>query len=125
MRPGKPLVFGTYKGTALLGLPGNPVSTGVCSLIFLSAIMNKMKGKNNFFPTIYRGKITTSLEENDRRMDFVRSVFIYKNEEILLTPFKKQDSSMTSFFSQANCLIIRKPFIFFFLLVWRSCDIVF
>ncbi len=110
MRPGKPLVFGTYKGTALLGLPGNPVSTGVCSLIFLSAIMNKMKGKNNFFPTIYRGKITTSLEENDRRMDFVRSVFIYKNEEILLTPFKKQDSSMTSFFSQANCLIIRKPF---------------
>ena len=50
MRPGKPLIFGKYKGTPLLGLPGNPVSAGVCSLIFLNAIMNKMKGKKKVFP---------------------------------------------------------------------------
>ena len=30
MRPGKPLMFGRYRGTPMIGLPGNPVSTLVC-----------------------------------------------------------------------------------------------
>src|SRR6516165_7800820 len=29
MRPGKPLMVGRYRGTPLIGLPGNPVSTVV------------------------------------------------------------------------------------------------
>ncbi|MBT5413306.1 MAG: molybdopterin molybdotransferase MoeA, partial [Rhodospirillaceae bacterium] len=35
MRPGKPLMFGRMASTALLGFPGNPVSSMVCALIFL------------------------------------------------------------------------------------------
>ena len=35
MRPGKPLMFGKVGKTPLLGLPGNPVSSLVCSLVFL------------------------------------------------------------------------------------------
>ena len=35
MRPGKPLMVGSYRGTPMVGLPGNPVSTLVCSLLFL------------------------------------------------------------------------------------------
>ncbi|HZU89192.1 MAG TPA: gephyrin-like molybdotransferase Glp, partial [Stellaceae bacterium] len=35
MRPGKPLMVGRYRGTPMLGLPGNPVSTMVCALLFL------------------------------------------------------------------------------------------
>ncbi|MAQ06210.1 MAG: hypothetical protein CMN50_00690 [SAR116 cluster bacterium] len=110
MRPGKPLIFGNYKGTPLLGLPGNPVSAGVCSLIFLNAIMNKMKGKKRFFPKIFEGKLTESISTNDLRMDFMRGIYFDNETETIITPFKKQDSSMTSFFSQANCLIIRKPY---------------
>ncbi len=110
MRPGKPLIFGRYKGTPLLGLPGNPVSAGVCSLIFLNAIMNKMKGKKSFFPKVFEGKLSDSISSNDRRMDFMRATYIVNAVETLLTPFKKQDSSMTSLFSQANCLIIRQPY---------------
>src|SRR5262249_27943565 len=35
MRPGKPLMFGRIGPTSVLGLPGNPVSSLVCALIFL------------------------------------------------------------------------------------------
>ncbi|HEX7389133.1 MAG TPA: molybdopterin molybdotransferase MoeA, partial [Acidiphilium sp.] len=38
MRPGKPLMFGKLGATPLLGLPGNPVSSLVCSLLFLAPI---------------------------------------------------------------------------------------
>jgi len=34
MRPGKPLIFGTLGETIVLGLPGNPVSSIVCTKLF-------------------------------------------------------------------------------------------
>ena len=37
MRPGKPLMFGNLAGTPVLGLPGNPVSAVVCSLLYARA----------------------------------------------------------------------------------------
>ncbi len=110
MRPGKPLIFGRYMGTPLLGLPGNPVSAGVCSLIFLSVIMNKMRGDKSFFPKIFEGKLSESISSNDRRMDFMRATYSVNKGKTFVTPFKKQDSSMTLLFSQANCLIIRQPY---------------
>ena len=35
MRPGKPLLFGRLGPVPVLGLPGNPVSALVCSILFL------------------------------------------------------------------------------------------
>ena len=35
MRPGKPLLFGTFKNKPIFSLPGNPVSTYVCFFIFI------------------------------------------------------------------------------------------
>ena len=109
MRPGKPLIFGKLKKTPLLGLPGNPVSAGVCSLIFLRASIRKMLGLKNYFPDIYEGITTSTIDENDNRMDFIRSV-LKINSKNFVTPFIKQDSSMTNLFSKSNCLIIRKPY---------------
>ena len=109
MRPGKPLIFGKIQNTPLLGIPGNPVSAGVCSLIFLRAAIRKMLGLKNFFPDIYEGVTTSDIDENDNRMDFIRST-LKINSKNFVSPFVKQDSSMTNIFSKSNCLIIRKPF---------------
>src|SRR5690606_4099820 len=38
MRPGKPLMFGRFGEVPLIGLPGNPVSSLVCALLFLGPI---------------------------------------------------------------------------------------
>ena len=44
MRPGKPLMFGRIHGVPLLGLPGNPVSPGVCAVLFVRAAIAALLG---------------------------------------------------------------------------------
>ncbi len=109
MRPGKPLIFAKYKGVPFLGLPGNPVSAGVCSLIFLRACINKFLSVNQFFPDLQVGILNGELKKNDQRLDFVRAYFD-KNNKNKITPYSKQDSSMINLFSKSDCLILRKPF---------------
>ncbi len=110
MRPGKPLIFCLYDNTPILSLPGNPVSAGVCSLIFLRAAINKMLGLNNFFPEISNGIICHSLQKNNERMDFLRAKSEEKDGKSFITVFEKQDSSMINLFALSNCLLIRNPF---------------
>jgi molybdopterin molybdotransferase len=45
MRPGKPLMFGRMGEIPLLGLPGNPVSSLVCALLFLRPAIDVMLGR--------------------------------------------------------------------------------
>src|SRR5438105_12393211 len=44
MRPGKPLMVGRYRGTPMVGLPGNPVSALVCALLFLRPALDCLSG---------------------------------------------------------------------------------
>lgn len=107
MRPGKPLFFGHYKSIPFLGLPGNPVSAGVCSVLFLEPIIKKFLGLD---PTlVFSSALTTkSLPENDRREEYLRAKLSINNEgNKQVTPLSKQDSSMLATFVSADCLIQR------------------
>lgn len=44
LKPGKPLMFGTYGSTLVFGLPGNPVSSFVCFELFVRPAFAKMRG---------------------------------------------------------------------------------
>jgi len=44
IRPGKPLTFGHYKSIPFLGLPGNPVSAFVSTIVFIKPVINKLLG---------------------------------------------------------------------------------
>ena len=110
MRPGKPLLFSKIKNTPLIGLPGNPVSSGVCSLIFVNLAIRKMLGDKTSFPVFENGILKGKLSKNDKRLDFVRANSSYKNGVLNVTPYNLQDSSMITIFSLANCLIVREPF---------------
>jgi|TARA_B110000444_G_scaffold61737_1_gene57727 molybdopterin molybdotransferase len=110
MRPGKPLLFSIINNTPLLGLPGNPVSSGVCSFIFLNIAIKIMLGTDASFPNYEMATLEGNLKENDERMDFVRASLINKNGNIFAAPFFPQDSSMIHQFSLADCLILRNPF---------------
>jgi molybdopterin molybdotransferase len=111
MRPGKPLIFGKIGGTPLLGLPGNPVSTLVCALLFLRPAIQRMLG----LPDAVQGRRATArlgrdLDANDRREDYLRATLtIDPSGARIATPFQKQDSSMLSLLAKADCLVIRKP----------------
>ncbi len=42
MRPGKPLAFGHYQATPVIGLPGNPASAFVGFMVFVAPVIRKM-----------------------------------------------------------------------------------
>ena len=45
MRPGKPMMLGQLGDMIVLGLPGNPVSAYVCSILFLQPLIRAMLGQ--------------------------------------------------------------------------------
>ena len=110
MRPGKPLIFANWKGVPLLGLPGNPVSTGVCALLFVQAAIAKLQGRL-LQHDICSARLATPLPDNDKREDYMRTKLSVRDDRVLIaTPAEKQDSAMLSFFAGADGLIIRPPF---------------
>ena len=109
MRPGKPLIFGKIKNTLVLGFPGNPVSTFVSALIFAKPLINKYLNLNEH-QDIKKGILSKKLNKNDERQEYLRAKTLYKNNNYYVTPFSLQDSSMTAYLSEANSLIIRKPY---------------
>ena len=109
-RPGKPLLFSIVDNTPLIGLPGNPVSSGVCSLIFVNVAIRSMLGVTEKYPIFEKVTLNGTLSINDERMDFVRAKINIEDGNLLVTPMNKQDSSMITKFSYSDCLIVRDPF---------------
>lgn len=108
MRPGKPLIFGKLGAVPLLGLPGNPVSTLVCALLFLRPAIAAMLGTKDDAATA-TAKLSSDLKENDGRQDYVRATIETKDGERFVRPFAVQDSSMLSVLARADALIVRAP----------------
>jgi molybdopterin molybdotransferase len=109
MRPGKPLMFGRIGATPVLGLPGNPVSSMVCAIVFLRPALRVMLGLPlaEETETALAGR---NLGENDSRQDYLRARLSADGEgRLVATPFEKQDSSMMFLLQQADCLVVRPP----------------
>jgi len=110
MRPGKPLIFGKLGQMPVLGLPGNPVSAGVTSAIFLRPAMGVMLGLKDAGGPEATARLGCDLGENDERQDYLRAAFSHDADGALVaTPFKGQDSSMIARLARADCLIVRAP----------------
>ncbi|HEX6141519.1 MAG TPA: gephyrin-like molybdotransferase Glp [Geminicoccaceae bacterium] len=108
MRPGKPLLFGTFQGTPLLGLPGNPVSAGVCAVLFIRGVVAAMLGRDPA-PPYQPAVLAHDLPANDEREEFLRAGAARDADgRLLVTPATRQDSSMFRTFALAGCLI-RRP----------------
>ena len=110
MRPGKPLMVGRYRGTPMVGLPGNPVSTLVCALLFLRPALNRLSGAVSPEEAVPTARLGTALPKNDRRQDYLRSRLARAADGALeVFPFEVQDSSMMRLLSEADCLVVRPP----------------
>lgn len=109
MRPGNPLMFGHYNGVPMLGLPGNPVSTVVCGLIYLRPALRFMLGLPDDSDTA-TAVLGRDVVANDRRQDYLRaSLETGPDGQLIATPFETQDSSMLATLARADCLVMRPP----------------
>jgi molybdopterin molybdotransferase len=110
MRPGKPLMVGRYRDTPMMGLPGNPVSSLVCGLLFLKPAIERLIGLAIADAPALKARLAVALAANDRRQDYLRATLSRASDGTLeVRPFGKQDSSMMSLLARSDCLVVRPP----------------
>jgi molybdopterin molybdotransferase len=118
LRPGKPLLHGRLGSMLLLGLPGNPVSSVVCSILFLIPAIRALlgdpdAGSDPSEPAL----LGRDLAANDARQDYLRATLSTAatvgggsaTEGPVATPHGRQDSSMLSTLARSDALVVRRP----------------
>ncbi|MFM2282319.1 MAG: hypothetical protein RLZZ444_4550 [Pseudomonadota bacterium] len=109
MRPGKPLMVGALGAVRVLGLPGNPVSTMVCSYLFLEPLL-AILGHRPLPNRMAMARTDIALAANDHRQDYLRATLSTGSDQIrMVRPHSQQDSSQMKIFARSDCLIVRPP----------------
>ncbi len=74
MKPGKPLAFGTIRGTPVLGLPGNPVSSFVGFELFARPAILTLAWRRDIHRPRRRLRLKRSVQRNRSRPEYLRGV---------------------------------------------------
>ena len=109
LRPGRPMMHGRLGAMQVLGVPGNPVSSYVCSFLFLVPLMRRLAGRNNVDHQPQQAILGSDLPENDERADYLRATLEAGPGGLpVATPLPNQDSSLMAPLAKADCLLIRE-----------------
>ena len=111
LRPGKPLMFGRLGAMAVIGLPGNPVSSIVCGLLFVVPAIRALlgdpaAGADRSEPAV----LGRDMPGNDQRQDYLRARLDTAPDRLpVVHPENRQDSSMLSVLGASEALLVRAP----------------
>ncbi len=95
----------------VIGLPGNPVSSIVCGLLFVvpairALLGDPLAGADRTEPAL----LGRDLPANDGRADYMRaSLTIEPGRLPVVTPENRQDSSMLAVLGRSEALLVREP----------------
>jgi molybdopterin molybdotransferase len=115
LRPGKPLMHGRLPGasrdTLLIGLPGNPVSSIVCGILFVAPAIRALLGDPRAGEDPSEAAILgADLPQNDQRQDYMRASLARSREgQLVATAQSRQDSSMLAVLAESEALLVRPP----------------
>ncbi|WP_375380845.1 molybdopterin molybdotransferase MoeA [uncultured Sphingomonas sp.] len=103
LRPGKPMIAGRLGDGTVVGLPGNPVSVFVTTLLFLKPLIAHLSHAADPLPRTTRATLGEPLAANGGRQDYVRAEL----RDGLVFSTGLQDSSMLQALARADCLVVR------------------
>jgi molybdopterin molybdotransferase len=109
LRPGRPMMHGRLGDLQVLGVPGNPVSSYVCSVLFLVPLIRRLSGRSDIERARETARLGRDLPENDEREDYLRARLSFGPDGPVAVPVSSQDSSLMAHLSRADCLVIRPP----------------
>jgi molybdopterin molybdotransferase len=101
VKPGKPLAFGVRGRTLVFGLPGNPVSSLVSSMLFVLPALRALQGERDPAPRYERGVLLRPIRPDPRRDELVRARLTADG----LEPLSGQESHMIVRAAEANALV--------------------
>jgi molybdopterin molybdotransferase len=104
IKPGKPLSFGVRGATLVFGLPGNPVSSLVGSLVFITPALLARQGAATPRARYAVGTASVPLRRNAHRDEFVRAIRSRDNGGVL-EPIRGQESHMIARAAAADAIV--------------------
>ncbi len=107
LKPGKPLWFGVLRGEQdklVFGLPGNPVSSLVCFLLFVRPAIRRYQGEIDVEPRMLRAMLTAPYRQRGPRAAYVPSRYTWNNDGLQVTPLSSQGSGDLRAMAGANAL---------------------
>jgi molybdopterin molybdotransferase len=111
MRPGKPMMHGRLGAMRVVGVPGNPVSSYVCTMLFVVPLIRALSGRKVIHHVRETALLGRDIGANDRREDYLRARLEERDDgSLIATPVTKQDSSLLANLAAAQALLIRAPF---------------
>jgi molybdopterin molybdotransferase len=110
LRPGKPMMHGRKGAMSVIGLPGNPSSSYVCSFLFVVPLIRAFLGSAHVAHCIEPAILGHGLPANDHRQEYMRARLAINDDGIAVaTAVSHQDSSLLNNLSVADVLLIRPP----------------
>jgi molybdopterin molybdotransferase len=108
IKPGMPLLFGMHGSTAVMGLPGNPVSSMVTFLKFARPALLRMLGCRALEEAVTTVCATLEHEitKTDGKRHFVRGIIEQRDGVLVVRSTGSQVSNILTSLSKANCLIV-------------------
>jgi molybdopterin molybdotransferase len=106
MQPGGPLLFATWNGLPLLGLPGNPVSAMVTFLLFGRPLLFKLLGRTDPPLSRRRAIADTPFEANPTRRAYRRAVLRWTEEGYRVATTGNQSSAVLRSMAVGNALVV-------------------
>lgn len=106
LQPGGPLLFATWNGLPLMGLPGNPVSAMVTFLLFGRPFLFKLLGRTDAPYNQVRAVADTAFEANPTRRAYRRAVLRWENDRYHVATTGNQSSAILNSMAVGNALVV-------------------
>ncbi|MDN3653972.1 bifunctional molybdopterin-guanine dinucleotide biosynthesis adaptor protein MobB/molybdopterin molybdotransferase MoeA [Thalassotalea ponticola] len=106
MRPGRPLVFGSLNRSLVFALPGNPVASMICFILFVAPAVRKLSAQTTWQPKVLTARATSQMNSRVGRSEYLRGICrVGDDGQMHVSLTGRQGSGVLSSMVQANCLI--------------------
>ena len=106
MKPGKPVLFGSRGPKLLFGLPGNPVSAGVCFELFVRPAIRKLMGIATPEPAWIHLPLATDFTTSNDRPTFFPARIAIRDDRQLVQPNGRMNSANLNTLAGADALVM-------------------
>lgn len=106
IRPGHPFAFGVTDSSYFFGLPGNPVSSMVCTEQFVLPALRRLMGHLQPFRRTVSARLANACPTHPGRTEFVRVRLTQENREFIATPTGSQSSAVLASMARADGFMV-------------------
>jgi len=107
LKPGKPLWFGRRDDLLVFGLPGNPLSTVACFLLFVGPALRRLQGERDAAPEYVPVRLAVPARPADGRTTLLTAALARAADGMLeATPTEGQGSHLTGALAASDAFVV-------------------